>query len=168
MGDAAAAAAADWWLVCNNAAPFLVARFDPGALCMARATGRVYHSFDGFETLATAADARASRTSKRVSASGEAVARAVGGVALVRSALAQELSPHFRWEEDARGPGHGPGVKGPGAALDAQAAAEETHAMLAERGPPTHFLWGGRLHALDNELWQPRVAAHSRASKADA
>ena len=63
--DKSASANADWWLVCNHAAPFLVARFEPASLCMARTSGRVYHAFGGFETL----DARASR---RQSATGNA------------------------------------------------------------------------------------------------
>ena len=159
--DKSASANADWWLVCNHAAPFLVARFEPASLCMARTSGRVYHAFGGFETLDARASRRPSATGNTgVSASGAAVARAVGGVALARSALAQELSAHFRWAGASGGAGEGDAG---GRALDATATAEETHAMLAERGPPTHFLWRGRLHALNNQLWQPRVANIRRA-----
>ena len=172
--DKSASANADWWLVCNHAAPFLVARFEPASLCMARTSGRVYHAFGGFETLDARASHRLSATGSvtasgdvtasegpNVSASSAAIARAIGGVALVRSALAQELSAHFRWA--AAGSSSSGEGGGGGRALDATATAEETLAMLAERGPPTHFLWRGRLHALNNQLWKPRVANVRRA-----
>ena len=73
----------------------LSAPFRPEALFMHPVSGRVYHP-----------------CSERG-----------GGVGLVRSALAIELSPFFVYA-----PGHG------------------------QSGQPTHFLWGGQEHTLTNEL----------------
>lgn len=73
----------------------LSAPFRPDALYMHPTSGRLYHP-----------------CSERT-----------GGVGLVRSALAIELSPFFIYESD-----------------------------LGQSGQPTHFLWGGKQHALTNEL----------------
>ncbi|KAF0041693.1 hypothetical protein F2P81_005225 [Scophthalmus maximus] len=75
----------------------LSAAFRPEALYMHPASGRVYHP-----------------CSERW-----------GGVGLVRSALAIELSPFFVYPPE--------------------------HSQ-SESGQPTHFLWGGQEHALTNEL----------------
>ncbi|XP_034035281.1 UPF0598 protein C8orf82 homolog [Thalassophryne amazonica] len=69
--------------------------FCPETLYMHPASGRVYHP----------------------------CSESAGGVGLVRSALAIELSPFFVYEKD-----------------------------QSQSGQPTHFLWGGQRHTLTNEL----------------
>ncbi|CAL8255268.1 unnamed protein product [Merluccius merluccius] len=80
----------------------LSAPFRPDALYMRPASGRVYHPCP--ET--------------------------AGGVGLVRSALAIELSPFFVYER----------------------GEEEQQQQQGQSEQPTHFLWAGRRHVLTNEL----------------
>lgn len=82
------------FLLHNHAGDLLKVEFTPEHLCMPAGTGRVYHP----------APERA------------------GGVGLVRSLLAIELSKHFTFADD------------------------------SERSPPTHFDWNGTRYELTNTL----------------
>ena len=70
--------------------------FQPEKVCMLPESGRIYHP--GPEK--------------------------VGGVALIKSSLAIELSPHFEYQKGNQ-----------------------------ENDPPTHFNWKGICHELDNSVW---------------
>jgi len=71
-------------------------KFEPEQLCMLPENGRVYYP----------------------------APEKVGGVGLVRSALAMELSPHFRYEDGKQ-----------------------------DYQPPTHLIWKNREYRLTNALW---------------
>lgn len=92
--EGAKPAASKGFLLHNHAGDLLKVEFTPEHLCMPAGTGRVYHP----------APERA------------------GGVGLVRSLLAIELSKHFMFADD------------------------------SERSPPTHFDWNGTRYELTNTL----------------
>lgn len=83
-------------LLFGYAGELLKSRFDPASLCMYPGSGRVYHS----------------------------APESSGGVGLVRSALAMELSERFLWSEGLR----------------------------PEADHPDSFEWRGQQHQLDNRL----------------
>ena len=85
-----------WYLTFNGIGPKMKYEFQPHKLCMLPKSGRIYHPGPD----------------------------KAGGVGLVKSSLAIELSRYFV---------HKTG--------------------RADVDPPTHFVWSGTEYELDNELW---------------
>ena len=72
--------------------------FQPAKVCMLPESGRIYHPAPG----------------------------KIGGVGLIKSSLAIEISPNFEYQ----------------------------HGTQQEQDPPSHFNWQGVCYSLDNSLWK--------------
>jgi hypothetical protein len=83
-------------LTCNGIGEELSFPFEPKKICMLPESGRIYHP----------------------------APEKTGGVGLIKSSLAIELSPHFEYKQGNQ-----------------------------EVDPPTHFNWMGKNYELDNSLW---------------